>query len=86
MRLLNRWRKVSPSGVYALYEDRGRVGPLPIIYSHYHHGYHVWEVLVPAENAERMNGMHIDLLPSRTQVVGTLSAGINPYQWHPDDC
>jgi hypothetical protein len=85
MDLLRRWRRTPPEGVYALYDGGERVGPLPVIYSHYGRGMHHWEVLVPAENADRMRGMHIDTLPNRTMLSGTLSGGIDPYQWHVED-
>jgi hypothetical protein len=82
MGLLRRWQRVAPQGVYALYEGGERVGPLPVIYSHYRRGTHLWEVLVPFENADRMRGLHIDELPPRTQLHGTLSEAVDPHQWH----
>jgi hypothetical protein len=68
--------------VYALYDDGERVGPLPVIYSHYARGMHYWEVLVPMENAVRMRGMAIDQLPPFAVLTGTLSDAIDPYHWH----
>jgi hypothetical protein len=85
MDLLRRWRREAPGGVYALYEDGERVGPLPVIYSHYRRGFHLWEVLVPAENATRMRGLRVDSLPARTQLHGTLSDAVDPYQWHAEE-
>lgn len=72
-----------PQGVYALYDDGGRVGPLPVIYSHYARGIHHWEVLVPAENVEAMRGMHIDTLPGQTMLQGSLAADmLEPGRFH----
>jgi hypothetical protein len=82
MRLLRRWHRPPPVGVYALYEDGERVGPLPVIYSHYARGMHHWEVLVPMDNAARMRGMAIDQLPPFTILQGSLSDAIDPHQWH----
>jgi hypothetical protein len=84
MGLFHRWRRVAPQGVFALYEGGVRVGPLPVIYSHYHRGMHHWEVLVPAENAVLMRGMHVETLPERTLLSGTLSDGVDPHQFHLD--
>lgn len=85
MDLLRRWRRQPPEGVYALYDGGERVGPLPVIYSHYHRGYHHWEVLIPYEHALQIRGMHIDALPSRTMLTGTLSDGIESHQWNDGD-
>ena len=82
MGLLHRWRRVPPEGVYALYEDGRRVGPLPVVYDHYAKGTHMWEVLVPAENAHMMRGMHVDVLPPATQLHGALSTEVDPSKWH----
>lgn len=82
MDLVHRWRRRPPQGVYALYEGGERVGPLPVIYSHYARGMHHWEVLVPFARAEDMRGLHVDELPDKTVLEGHLSEAVDPHQWH----
>lgn len=64
-----------------MYEGGERIGPLPVIYSHYHAGFHHWEVLVPFERADQMRGLHVDELPASTVLEGTLSDAVDPHQW-----
>lgn len=82
MDLLQRWRRTPPQGVYALYDDGERIGPLPVVYSHYRRGRHFWEVLVPFDRAEHMRGLHVDELPAKTSLIGQLADAVDPYQWH----
>ena len=81
MGLLRRWQRRPPGGVYALYDGGERIGPLPVIYSHYARGFHHWEVLVPAENALLMRGLDVAELPPYTMLEGTLSDAVDPHQW-----